>query len=72
MEITNLNIAAERLGVTECQVLQDFIDDNKDVAFTFILSGKGDTCEEMVEFVSELQLQTQLMIYADIRAQRGV
>jgi hypothetical protein len=72
MEVTYLNLAAERLGVTECQVLQDFIDDNKDVAFTFILSGKGDTCEEMVEFVDELKLQSQLMIYADIRAQRGV
>ena len=72
MNITNLNIAAERLGKTECEVLRDFIDDNKDVAFTYILSGREDTCDDMIEFVGELQLQSKLMIYADIRAQRGV
>jgi len=72
MKLTMLNLAAERLGKTECEVLQEFIDDNKDVAFTYILSGKGDTCDEMIKFIGELQLQTKLMIYADIRTQRGV
>ena len=71
MNITMLNIAAERLGKTECQVLQEFIDDNKDVAFTFMLSGKDDTCDGMVEFIGEMKLEMKVMIYADIRAQRG-
>jgi len=61
-----LNIAATALQKTECEILQGFIDDNKDIAFQFILRGYNDTCDDMVDFVVANKLETSLYIYCDI------
>lgn len=66
MKLTMLNIAAVALNKTECEVLQGFIDDNRDIAFTFMVKGYQNTCDDMVDFVVDNKLETSLYIYCDI------
>ena len=53
----------------KCDLVQGFIDENKDIAFLYILRDKDNTCENMIEFIEEMKLEGKFMIYCDIKSQ---
>lgn len=53
----------------KCNLVQDFIDENKEIAFLYIMSNGDNTCENMIEFIEEMKLEGKFMIYCDIKSQ---
>lgn len=52
----------------DCDLLKDFIDDNSDIAFLYMLKQEKDDCIEMYEFVEEMHLMGKFLLYTYMRA----
>ena len=52
----------------DCDLLKDFIDDNSDIAFLYMLKQEKDDCIEMYEFVEEMHLIPKFLLYTHMRA----
>lgn len=52
----------------QCDLVKDFINDNGDVSLVYVISGRGDSCEEMTEFIQEMKMESKFYIYCNIRA----
>jgi hypothetical protein len=52
----------------QCDLVKDFINDNSDVSLVYVISGRDDSCEQMIEFIQEMQMESKFYIYCNIRA----
>lgn len=53
----------------KCDLVQDFIDENKEIAFLYIMRDGNNTCEDMIAFIEEMKLESKFYIYCDIKSQ---
>ena len=52
----------------ECNIVQDFIDDNKEIAFLYMLKQENGSCMEMCDFIEEMDLMPKFLMYSHMRA----
>jgi len=55
----------------KCDLVADFINDNKEIAFLYILKEQTGECEEMIQFIEEMKLTLKFLLYCDMRSQMG-
>jgi hypothetical protein len=55
----------------KCKMVRDFIDDHTELALLYSLKQERGDCEEMVEFIEEMQLEGKFAMYLDVRSQMG-
>ena len=53
----------------KCDLVQDFIDENKDIAFLYIMRDGDNTCDDMIAFIEEMKLEPKFMVYYHIRSE---
>ena len=52
----------------QCNIVQDFIDDHKEIAFLYMLKQDKGDCMEMIEFIEEVNLTHKFLLYSHMRA----
>ena len=52
----------------QCNLVKDFINDNTEVSLMYMLKEQTGNCGEMVEFITEMKLESKFYIYCNIRA----
>ena len=52
----------------QCNLVEDFINDNGEVSLLYMLRGGDESCDEMTQFINELKLESKFYIYCNIRA----
>jgi len=52
----------------DCQVIEDFIDDNSELALLYAIKQEKGDCSEMVEFIEEMHLMGKFLMYSHMRA----
>lgn len=52
----------------QCNLVQDFIDDHKEIAFLYMLKQEKNDCSEMVAFIEEMHLTPKFLMYSYMRA----
>ena len=52
----------------QCNLVKDFINDNTEISLLYMIRSEDDTCDEMKEFIEEMQLESRFYIYCNIRA----
>jgi len=57
--------------MNDCDYLRDFINDHAEVAFIYMLKQEKDDCDEMYEFLEEVDLTHKFLLYIDMRKQLG-
>lgn len=57
--------------MSDCDYLRDFINDHAEVAFIYMLKQEKDDCDEMYEFLEEIDLTHKFLLYIDMRKQLG-
>ena len=55
-------------GEFECNIVQDFIDDHKEIALSYMLKQDRDDCDEHIEFIEEMGLTHKFLLYSHMRA----
>jgi len=55
-------------GEFECNLVQDFIDDHKEIALSYMLKQEKGDCDEMCEFIEEMDLTHKFLLYSHMRA----
>jgi len=55
----------------KCNLVKDFINDNKEIAFLYMLREDESDCQEMIEFIEEMQLTLKFSLYCNIRAEQN-
>jgi hypothetical protein len=52
----------------DCTLVRDFINDNKEIAFLYMLKQDKDDCIEHIDFIEEMQLTHKFLLYSHMRA----
>lgn len=53
---------------TDCQLMVDFINDHKEIAFLYMLKQDKDDCMEHIDFLEEMHLMPKFLMYSHMRA----
>lgn len=54
-----------------CGLLEDFINDHSEIALLFAIKQEKDNCNEMYEFIEELNLMGKFLMYSHMRQSLG-
>ena len=52
----------------KCDLVDDFIHDHSDIALLYVLKQDKGTCDEMCEFIEEIDLTHKFLMYCHMRA----
>jgi len=53
----------------KCDLVRGFIEENKDITFLYIMKTDSDECEDMIQFIEEMRLESKFMIYCHIKSE---
>ena len=52
----------------QCNLVKDFINDNTEISLLYTIKPGEESCDDMVEFITEMKLESKFYIYCNIRA----